>query len=318
MKRKKNNKQPHIKLNNPTVDTAEHYVRMTGMGSINGCILVGPPGMGKTHLVENTLRDMGVKYELYGGHITLAEVYEYLYENSDKTIFFDDVSQVINKTEIMEMLKQALNNSGSRKLHYRSKNVLNSETPNNFEFSGQIIFAFNKMETNNPNVRAIMDRAPVIEIKFSRKEIIDAMYKLAEGEGGNTLLTHEKMLVTREIEDYTDSSMEISLRKQQLAFKIFESFKKLYGEGNVDWMPQIQRLFGMKKKSWMEQLIINLVGEKGKIKRSELVKEIALKYDMSLRTAHRKINDFLEMEVIYQNKNKAGDVSLVPFGGIRK
>jgi len=307
-------KTTHIKLDNPSVETAEHYIRMVGMDAINGCILLGPPGMGKTHLVRHTLDEMDVEYEAYGGHITLAEVYEYLFENKDGLIFFDDVSQVINKTEIMEMLKQALNTSGSRRLHYRSKNVLSENVPKYFDFTGQMIFAFNLMDLQNPNVRAIMDRAPVVELKYSRKEIMDAMYAIAKGETGG-LMEYEKMIVTKEIEDYTDSTMDVSLRKQQLAFKIYRSFKHLYGETNNVWKTQVQKLFGKKKRSWLEQLIIDLVGERGKIKRTELVKEIALTKDMSTRTAHRKINEFIEMEIIYQNKIKGGFVSMKPFGG---
>jgi len=126
-------------------------------------------------------------------------------------------------------------------------------------------------------------------------------------------MEHEKIIVTKEIEDYTDSTMDVSLRKQQLAFKIYASFKHLYGEGNEFWIEQIQKLFGKKKRSWIEEIMIDLVGKKGKIKRANLVKEIALIRDTSPRTAHRRINEFIEIGVLYENKGKGGDVSLVPF-----
>jgi len=306
-------KTVHVKFSNPYVDRAEHYVRMVGMGDMLGCTLIGPPGMGKTHLVQHVLDDMGVPYTTYGGHITLAEVYEYLFENQDALIFFDDVSQVINKTEIMEMLKQALNLSGKdRTLHYRSKGTLSPGVPNHFTFTGRIIFAFNAMDRNNPNVKAVMDRAPAVELKFSRKEVIDAFYKIADGEGGG-LMEHEKLIVVKEIEDYTDTTMDVSLRKLFIAFNIYRSFKKSFGDGNVVWEEQVKALFGKKKQSWVREIVQDLVGPTGRISRKELAKEIALRKDMSPRNAHRKIAEFLELEELWQNKLKGGDVSLVPF-----
>jgi hypothetical protein len=248
----------------------------------------------------------------YGGHITLAEIYEFLWEHSEDLIFFDDVSQVINKTEIMELLKQALNiHDNDRYLNYRSKGVLNDQVPNRFKFKGRIIMAFNTMDKNNPNVKAILDRAPVIELKFSRKEIFDAMYKIAEGNTGG-LLEHEKLIVTKEIENYTDNTMDISLRKQYLAFQIYQSCKQLYGDANTEWKTQVHRLFGKKKETWMRNFIRELVGDKP-IKQKDLAKEIALRRNMSLRNAYREIRDFLEMEEIYANKKRQGEIALKPF-----
>ena len=312
MEKEKRKRLINVKINNETVELAEQYIEMVGSGHLQGCIMVGPAGMGKTHLVCNTLDNMDVQYEVYGGHITLAEIYEYLFENSDKLIFFDDVSQVVSKPEIMEMLKQALNTTGDRRLHYRSKGVLRGNVPNNFKFTGRIIFAFNLMDKKNPNVKAIMDRAPVIELKYSRGDILNAMYDIAKHPLGGGLLEYEKIIVTKEIETYTDSSMDISLRKQLHAFKIFSASKARFGEGNEQWKPMIHKLFGKKQESWIKKLVRELAGE-GKMTRKELARQIAIRKDMSPRNAHRRINEFLELEEIYQNKLKFGDVSIKPF-----
>jgi hypothetical protein len=307
-------KTTHVEMNNPTVIKARDYIKMVGMGDLLGCTLIGPAGMGKTHLVRNTLDEMGIEYEVYGGHISLAGCYEFLQENANKLIFFDDVSNVINKDEIIELFKQALNISGhQRMLHYRSKGVLSPHFKPHFEFTGRCIFAFNDMDTKNPNVKAIIDRAPKIELKFSRKEIIEGMYKIAEGDGGG-LLEHEKMIITREIENHTDITMDVSFRKQQICFNIYKSFKKLYGENNLLWKQMVHQAFGKKKRSWIHEFLKENVGD-GTMPRIEFAKAVAIAKDMSLRTAQRRIQEAIEMEEVYQNKLKFGDLSIKPFGG---
>lgn len=309
-------KNAHVDIRNDSVEQTEHYIKMVGMGEILGCILIGPAGMGKTHLVEHTLEEMGTPYIKYGGHITLAAIYEYLFENHDKLIFFDDCSQLINHREIMELLKQALSEShAARTLSYRSHGVKTGPgcPPREFVFEGRIIMAFNKMDNADANVKAIMSRAPLLELKYSYFEVITALKEIAKGPGGS-LLEHEKVIVTREIEQYTDSTMEVSLRDQQQAFKVYSSCKTLYGDPPVadKWKPLVHKIFGKKRESWIKTLVRDVCGD-GKIPRKELVKLIAIKMGMSPRSAQRKVAEWLETEEIYQSKLRDGDVSIKKF-----
>ena len=59
--------------------------------------------------------------------------------------------------------------------------------------------------------------------------------------------------------------------------------------------------------------LINKFSDGGLIKRIELAKVIVLVKGYSLRNAQRKINEFLELGEIYQNKESGGDISLNPF-----
>jgi hypothetical protein len=301
-------KTNHVKIENESVRTVQHYIRMVGNSDLLGCILMGPAGMGKTHLVRTTLDEAGVPYKIYGGHITLAGIYEYLCENADSLIFFDDVSQVVSKPEIMEMLKQALNLSSQRRyLNYRSKTKLAPGISPMFEFTGRIIMAFNKMDSMDANVKAIIDRAPLVELKFSYKEIIQACRDIADS--SDEMDCKDKNDIVDVIENYTDSSMNVSLRKLFLAFKIFKSFKKLYGDNDV-WQEQVRKLFGKKKVSWMKEMVTELGGV---VKKNELIKEICIRRNVSPRTALRRVNDFVQIEEIYQNKQKGGVISNAPF-----
>lgn len=310
----KNNKGlKHVRINNPTVIEAEHYIRMVGLGDLLGLTIIGPPGMGKTHLIEHTLEELDVEYVKYGGHITLAAIYEFLCQNADKLIFFDDCSALVNNTEILELLKQALSESHVQRIvSYRSFGV-KVNAPKEFAFDGRIIMTFNKMDMN-PNVAAVISRAPLVELRYAFSEILDAMKEISKGDSGG-LLEHEKIIVTNEIAKYVDPSMEISLRDQQQAFRIFAYAKRVYGDPpSIDnWRPLIQRIFKKKKESWIKEMVKDAVGEAGKIKRKDLVTLIAVKRDMSPRNAQRRVAEWLEAGEIYTNKERDGDISIKPF-----
>jgi hypothetical protein len=200
-------------------------------------------------------------------------------------------------------------------LSYRSTGVLPPEVPEEFEFTGRIIFSFNHMDKNNPNVKAIIDRVPKVEMNFNRKDVIDMMYQIAEKDmSAGGLLEHERMIVTKEIEDFTDHTMDISLRKQNSAFKTYSAMKKLHGDGNDVWKPLVQDLFGKKIVSWVKKMVIDMVGEGGKIPRKELAKQIAMEKGVDFRTANRRINMFLELEEIYADKERFSNISTKPFG----
>lgn len=301
----------HVNIENETMEDAQDYVKMVGIGELQGCTLIGPPGLGKTYCVEKTLKDLGVKYTTIGGHLSLTGVYELMYEHQDELIFFDDVSQMITETEIMEMLKCAMNTTGDRTLHYRSIGKLSKNIPKQFRFSGRCIFAFNVMDKNNMNVKAIMSRAPEIEIKMPRKDILDAMYKIAEAEGGG-LSVAEKRVVTKEIEKYTDMTNDISFRDQLHAFRIYRAFKKMHGP-NMLWVPKVQRLFGKKKEHWIRALVRDMVGIDGTIQRKELNKQIMKVRKTSFRTADREVADAIHADLVYADKKRDANISIKPF-----
>jgi hypothetical protein len=299
---------PYVEIKNESVVRAKEVIKMVAKEFLNGCSLVGPAGMGKTKLVTEILKQEGVKCYVVTGHLTLAETYELLYEKNGELIFLDDVSQVINEREIMELLKGALNTGGTaRVLHYRSKGVLRDGTPNNFNFTGRIIMAFNEVDKNNMNVKAVLSRAPLVELKYSRADVLAAMYQIATGDGGG-LFEYEKMLVTKELEDHADMTMELNLRTQQNGFNTYRYFKQTYGEGNTMWKDAVVSMLGKKKRSYVADMIIEMVGLQGKINRLELAKQLALAKEMSLRTAQRRITEGIEMGELGETKLKGGDV----------
>jgi len=305
----------HVSIENETVKRAENLVKMVAnpKTSFLGCMLIGPAGMGKTHTVDRILNDAKAKYTQYNGHMSLSGIYTFLWENHNRLIFLDDVSQVVQHTEIMELLKAAMNTGcKQRVLQYRSKGVLDASTPKKFNFEGRIIMAFNVIDKNNGNVKAIMSRAPCTEFKYTYDEIIEAMYKIADHKDiFPSLNMAEKTIVVKEIQDYTDSSMDVDLRKLVLLrFDFFKNFKTAHGAGNSEWKGMVHNLFGRKQESWLKTLIRKMAGE-GKIKRCVLDKEIAIRKDMSPRNARRKIAEYIDVgEIFSDGKKQDGYVSI--------
>lgn len=172
--------------------------------------------------------------------------------------------------------------------------------------------AFNKFDKKNPNVQAIASRAPMREMEYSFRDVISSMYEVAKGDGGG-LFEWEKMIVTREIESFADPTMDISLRTQAQAFRVYNNMKRRYGEGNTEWIDEVHAICGKRAMSQVAKAVEKLIGNTGTVKRPELVKYLAATYGFNVRTAQRRIKEAVELEQVYQNKQKGGDISLQPF-----
>ena len=88
----------------------------------------------------------------------------------------------------------------------------------------------------------------------------------------------------------------------------------MHGDNNILWQKMVQQTFGKKKRSWIHEFLKDNVGD-GKMSRIEFARAVAITKDMSLRTAQRRIQESLEMEELYTNKLKFGELSIKKFGG---
>ena len=122
--------------------------------AINGMIVSGDAGTGKTHTVKKALRDTGhqknVEY-LKGSKITAAALYVKLYLNSasHRIIVMDDCDLIHHqeKNLIVPMLLGAAELGNNREIGWETtrKNPLMEEhnVPHNFKFQGRIIWITN-------------------------------------------------------------------------------------------------------------------------------------------------------------------------------
>lgn len=154
--------------------------------AINGMIVSGDAGVGKTYTVKKALRDTGhqsnVEY-IKGGKITAASLYVKLYLNRGKhrIVVLDDCDIIHHqdKNQIVPMLLGAADLGQNRDVSWETarKNPLMEEhnVPHNFQFEGTIIWITNdRKEQIGKAVKqwknAILSRFNFAECNFSDEQ----------------------------------------------------------------------------------------------------------------------------------------------------
>lgn len=124
-------------------------------GDVRAMIVSGPPGVGKSHGVEEvlqrykTLETLGgaKKYEVVKGAMSAIGLYCKLYKMSDKdnVIVFDDCDSVFNDELSLNILKAALDSKKTRTIHWNTDSfkLRNEGVPDSFKFEGSAIFITN-------------------------------------------------------------------------------------------------------------------------------------------------------------------------------
>lgn len=139
-----------------TFQIVEDMTNAVAAGTVKGLIISGPPGVGKSYTVEDTLsKNIGIigsfrgeqMYELVSGSTTPAALYEILwnYRQPGQVLVFDDCDSVFYDVDSLNMIKAALDTKKHRYISYnaRSTYLEKNDIPNRFEFQGSIIFITN-------------------------------------------------------------------------------------------------------------------------------------------------------------------------------
>ncbi len=166
----------------------QHFIIRVLESKTPAAIICGPPGTSKTYILRRVLFFKNLKpakdYNIIrGGGLGVASVYDLLYQNKDKILILDDFDTPLNDEDTINMLKAVTDSYDRRvlsisreKMMSSSQNQLSPSTPEKFEYTGKIIIITNipKEKIN----KALLSRAPAIEVKFSQKEISQAIYKM--------------------------------------------------------------------------------------------------------------------------------------------
>ena len=162
----------------------ERLTKMVGRGIQPSLVITGMAGVGKTHLVKETLKVMGLResheFVHFKGRATAAGLFITLYQNSDKVVILDDCDSVFKDDDAVNILKAALDSYDTRKISYISSKQLKDEfgdpIPAHFEFTGRIIFISNISQSRLDE--AIRSRSFVADISMNTAQMFQRMEQL--------------------------------------------------------------------------------------------------------------------------------------------
>jgi hypothetical protein len=96
-----------------------------------------------------------------------------LYDNNGKLIIFDDCDSVLEDKVALNILKSALDSYEKRTITWMAKMNRNDEYPQQFDFTGRIIFISNKSKESMND--AILSRSLTVDLTMTPNDKIDRM-----------------------------------------------------------------------------------------------------------------------------------------------
>jgi hypothetical protein len=191
-------------------DMLKEMTKAVKKGDVRAMIVSGPPGVGKSHGVEEvldrykTLETLGGanKYTVVKGAMSPIGLYCKLFNYADKdnVIVFDDCDAIFEEPLALNILKAALDSKKKRMIHWNTDSfkLRNEGVPDSFEFKGSAIFITNldfhdiKSKKIRSHLEALESRCHYMDLTISTerekmlriKQVIqDGMldeYKLSE------------------------------------------------------------------------------------------------------------------------------------------
>jgi hypothetical protein len=164
---------------NKRFEFLQDLTSMVVNGHTPSLIVTGDGGLGKTFTVNKTIQSCGLQpsqWISFKGYSTARGLYNTLFDNNGKLIIFDDCDSVLVDKVALNILKSALDSYETRKITWMSKMHKSDEYPNQFEFTGRIIFISNK---NSDKIDgAILSRSLVVDVSMTPEDKILRMQSI--------------------------------------------------------------------------------------------------------------------------------------------
>jgi len=173
-------------------NSVSNYIKNIANGELRSLIVNGPPGVGKSAMVQKFLaQNKTSSQKIVSGHMTLMSLYHALYQHKEKgqVLVLDDVDSVFSKTEGLNILKAAMDTTKQRVINWESTTaMLNSlGLPTRFDFNGSVILITNvgfggAVTKQLAHLNALKDRSFCIPVadggsQSSYKQIAYMVYK---------------------------------------------------------------------------------------------------------------------------------------------
>ncbi len=201
-------------------------------GDVRAMIVSGPPGVGKSHGVEEvldrykTMEQLGGRktHEVIKGAMSPLGLYAALYKMQDagNVVVFDDCDSIFSDELSLNILKAALDSKKTRKIHWNTdSHKLRAEgIPDSFSFKASAIFItnlkFDKVKGKlREHLEALESRCHYMDLTIDtdREKMLRIRQVMADGMLMDYKLSKE---VKEEIVDFVDTNKnrlrELSLR----------------------------------------------------------------------------------------------------------
>jgi Cdc6-like AAA superfamily ATPase len=180
------NKKMIERIENVSQDLAdaEEFVSDVVSGIHRNAIVYGPPGLGKTHIVEAALKNadykIGEDYLIARSHTTPRQLYAMLYcmRKAGQFVVIDDCDAVLTSEDGLNVLKAATDPTFRTVGWTTSKSGVRlpngEEVPDQYEFNGSVIIATNVRQSikgkSAQHFAALRSRCPGWALTFNSRE----------------------------------------------------------------------------------------------------------------------------------------------------
>lgn len=209
-------------------------------GTIDLLIIESDAGLGKTHSVRERLKD--IPHLFINSHVTPLENYKQLYDFKDCPVYYDDVTMLLLNPIQISLLKQVCDTHKTKTISYYTTSDLIEDVPNKFTTTSRVIITCNRVEGDNPHVKAIKDRGFFLRFEPTREEILNKMQEVTKNYP--LLEPNERQEVLDFIRQHHLNVRRLSLRGLVKGFQLY-NYWKLKG---VDWQEDLLKELGISEK----------------------------------------------------------------------
>lgn len=206
-----------------------NFATNRGSMAMNGLLVMGDAGTGKSHWVKQALRDAGVQKDveyLKGGTITAASLYVKMYLNrtAGRILILDDVDIISHaeKSKIVPMILGAVEEGKNRDIGWNTarRNSLMEEydVPMEFKFNGTVIVITNYVLADIADKlpqwkNAFKSRFVPVECVFNHEQKYMYTKHLVENEDmlGSNCRVHDYIVDGKKLFGYPSNIVEEAL-----------------------------------------------------------------------------------------------------------
>jgi len=213
-------------------DMLKDMTKAVKKGDVRAMIVSGPPGVGKSHGVEEVLDryktmetlGAGKSFEVIKGAMSPIGLYCKLFNMADKgkVVVFDDCDSIFQEELSLNILKAALDSKKTRTIHWNTDSfkLRNEGVPDSFKFEASAIFItnlkFDKVKGKlREHLNALESRCHYMDLTIDtdRDKMLRIKQVVSDGMLDNYKINDE---VKEEIVDFVDVNKnrlrELSLR----------------------------------------------------------------------------------------------------------